>query len=105
MKKNTKTTIALAAAALLLSGASALAADVTDVAQNDTGHTARGVSASTNTQQGAVIDLDQNGEPGGGHRRVLLRKPRIDSDPEDKSGRFVNQICLVTPIMGQMICF
>ena len=111
MRKNTNSTIAIAAAALLLSGTFAAAGDYTNISRSERVASARVLSTSASQAApsdsslgGDVIDL----EPlrGGGSSRRLV-KPKPQPKPEvddDKSGRFTG-ICLAAPVMGQMFCW
>ena len=92
-----KSTIALATIALLLSGSFAFAADA-DSAATENSRSSDNV-IDDGTYGDGFTDLEPN-DPVGHPPLVKPQPPKV----KPKSPRWVNQICLVFPVMGQLIC-
>ena len=111
MRKNTNSTIAIAAAALLLSGTFAAAGDYTNISRSERAASARVLTTAASQAAssdaflgGDVIDLEQIGG-GGNSNRHLVKPPKPQpEDDDDKTGRFTG-ICLVAPVVGQLFCW
>ena len=111
MRKNTNSTSAIAAAALLLSGTFAVAGDHTNVSRSERVASARVLSTAASQAApsdaflgGDVIDLEQIGG-GGNSNRHLVKPPKPQPEvDDDKSGRFTG-LCLAAPVLGQMFCW
>ena len=110
-KKSTLNTIALAAAAVLLSGTFAVAGEFANLEpRDDRGGSTQGQAVSAHATPGLLANFSQNAGVTRPDGRRLERKPRPVPaiDPAPAPGRIAFRqlgLCVVAPLQGRVVCW